>query len=66
MKRRRCCGPGLREGCLTSAKVVWQRTSSVVQTLELSFDVFHSKGSRFILVGGEGFSRFWKPNTFHQ
>ena len=35
-------GPGMRESRFTSAKVAWQRTSSVIQTLELSFGVFHS------------------------
>ena len=34
--------PGMREGRLTSAKVVWKRTSCMVQTVELSFGVFHS------------------------
>ena len=34
--------PGMREGCFTSAKVAWQRTSSVVQTVELSFGVLNS------------------------
>ena len=58
--------PGMRDGRFTSAKVVRQRTSSVVQTLELSFGVFHSKGSRFILVRGEGASRRWGPGAFHQ
>ena len=33
---------GMREGCFTSAKVVWQRTSSVVHTVELSFGVLNS------------------------
>ena len=57
---------GMREGRLTSAKVVWQRTSCVVQTVELSFGVFHSQGSRFILVGCEGFTRRWGTGAFHQ
>ena len=32
---------GMREGRFTSANVVWKRTSSVVQTLELSCAFFH-------------------------
>ena len=49
--------PGMREGRFTSAKAVWQRTNCVVQTVELSSGVLHSCGSRFIPVGGDGFSR---------
>ena len=44
---------GKSEGCLCSQETPRERTSSMVQTLELSSGLFHGKVGRFISVGCE-------------
>ena len=45
------------EGRLSSWSALWERTSSVVQTLELSSGLFHGKVSRFVSAGSERVAR---------
>ena len=58
--------------CLASAKAACvprslrERTSSMVQTLELSSGLFHGKVGRFISVGCERIAWGWRRGAFRQ
>ena len=57
---------GKCEGCLCSQETLWERTSSMVQTLELSFGLFHGKVSRFFSVGSQRVAWSWGPGAIRQ
>ena len=51
---------GKCEGCLCSLETLWERTSSMVQTLEMSSGLFHRKVGRFFSVGCERVAWGWR------
>ena len=57
---------GKCEGHLCSQETLWERTSSMVHTVDLSSGLFHGKVSRFISAGSERVAWGWGPGAFRQ
>ena len=57
---------GKCEGRLCSQETSRERTSSMVQTLELSSGLFHGKVSRFLSAESERVAWGWRPGAFRQ
>ena len=57
---------GKCESHLCSQETPRERTSSMVQTLELSSGMFHGKVGRFISVGCERVAWGWRQSAFRQ